>query len=290
MYQDCYYQVVNVSGTTTVEFTVPYLDNDYVRANSETTWTLWFDVLSISYPSNAGNAPIYMIMYRSASEDVQYYQPSDVTYTFTPQEFSSSCQPRIDFKRPFPMLHPGMSGYKTRGVVMGEEMRDMRDVIRVLQGGTSTAGINSADPMPLYTYGAANTITGLPLWCHLFRFWRGSCRVKFVVKNGSPTFMCCIDNSGIMLLTADFASSYINVCDVIIPYFCQLSFQDVRGIASSRPPDIQWNAAVSTGSTQGYYMVAAGEDFTVAYPMLPYSGTYATATVTGFAGAKTFYG
>jgi len=191
-WQSCYHRQVDISGATDTEFTIPFPFNTIIEGftTTETSWALYMSILSFSQPVSTATTPIYLMLYMSSAEDVEYFVPRDVAYTFTPLSF-----PRKDFSTPFEPLHASMRAYRQEKIVMGNPIRSMKDLFHILWPQTTTSGASVQLIVP-WTYAAANTINGMNLFNLLFLFCRGSLRVKTTQKVTNPLALFVTTETG----------------------------------------------------------------------------------------------
>jgi len=284
-WQNCYHKFIEVSGTTEASFFVPYPYGAIVQATTtaaSTGFSIYAQVVSWSQPVSTATTPIYMIIYKSAAEDVKYYAPISVEYTFTPESF-----PRKDFSIPFEPFNPSFTAYAHKGVVCGEEILTLRDMCHIMwaqQPATAGASIN---PSPVWTYGVSNVVlSGPPLFELMFLFKRGSYRLKVITQDGTRNVACMIHNSGQYAPTADMINGSVPVMEMSIPFYTYNAFQAIRQDADVYPNMI----TAANGGASTYYLHGCGDDFSLMYIFPPPPGSFSSpASTLGFVGLRTFF-
>jgi len=278
VWQNTYHKVVQISGATDVEFTVPYMAQGVLANSDDSSYSLWCTVLSFSQPVSTATTPIYMMVYKAAAEDVKFYQPQDLIATFTPESF-----PRKDFKKSFEPLHPSMRGYCQENICCGEEILSIRDLMHIMWPQTPLTTNAQTHSVVKWTYDASNVVNGINLYNMFYLFWRGSTNVKLVA--GTSNNIGCItmrDNEGYNLPVMDLMTSTIPVMDFSIPYYSGLAFQSIRGASNSDTPTFRYDAVSHTA----YYFIGAGDDYTTSYIFPPPAGMSLSAgnNLLGFRG------
>jgi len=282
-WQSCYHKEVHVTGHTIVEFTVPYMGENYLTPNQEHL-SLYMTVVSFSQPVSTSTAPIYVIGLKAGAEDRKYAYPSSGSYTFTPQY-----NPRKEFLKPFPTFAEGMYAFENTGVVT-EVVEDIRDIFHMMtpQNAQTTGIIN---PLPPWTFGSSNRVLGINLWMVFFKFYRGSIRVKGVTKNGVQQIMYACKSAGTPYPHGDMSSSANPSMGIELPYATGNAFGNVRGSTSDYI--YSPNLCVNTNASANYYLfTGAGDDFTPFYIFnVPSGALYDdTNTTVGWRGFSAYQG
>jgi len=277
VWQNSYHKIVQVSGATDVEFTIPYMDQYIIADSASSSYSLWCTVLSFSQPVSTATTPIYMMVYKAGAEDVKHYQPQDLVTTFTPESF-----PRKDFKKPFEPLHPSMRGYCQENICCGEEILSVRDLMHIMWPQTPLTTNAETYSVVKWTYDASNVVNGINLYNMFYLFWRGSTNVKLI--NGTNNVIGVLtmrDNSGFNLPVMDLMTSTIPVADFSIPYYSRLAFQSIRGASNPDTPTFRYDGVTHPA----YYFIGAGDDYTTSYIFPPPAGMSLSANnLLGFKG------
>jgi hypothetical protein len=271
-WQSCYHKIIDVQGDTEIEFTVPYCEKRVATSNaSGTTFGIYAKPMAWSTPDPSLSTPIYFNVYKSAASDFRVAGLRE-------QFFTPTHNPRADFAQDFPMFQDGMTGYDTQGLLFGEEYTTVREIIHRYTPLYATASSQTL-VWPGVQSGAF--ITGVQLWSLFYRFWRGSNRYKFLVKNN--THVECIS---VAMATGDFPGAYMTspnnaLLEAEVPYYYDALFQSTT---------VQGTPVLNMSTLGSKYLFrAAGDDFSFHWIRALPAGTFSgPAGGTGAAGLRTF--
>lgn len=241
--EQCYHKVVEVTGDTEVEFTLPYIQQG-IASNSSTTsgYSLMCDVVSFNEPEPVLATPIFLNVYRAAASDMQVGALMEV-------ELESN--PRADFKKDFPFFHDTQTLYEHDGFIWGEKYTSLREIMSryhaVAQSTTSVA------------VWAGTRSLGVEKWGRFFRFQRGSMRYKMITKPGTnATRVAYLANDAVRSLHG-FTLSMTNnpVIDVECPYYRQDLYGETLSNSSRK-------LYVTTSMTNPVWLTnSVGDDFSM---------------------------
>lgn len=269
-WQNCYHIVIDIQGDTEVEFTIPYVGKAVMKKPGDNNeFKLYFTVLSWSQPDPVASTPIYLNLYKAAAPDfrVACYMENQ----FTPQS-----NPREDFAKEFAPIHPSVKGYMTQNLVCGEEYTTIREIIhryaayRVID--STVQGVYEKTVV-------GSPRVGLELLGMLFRFWRGSIRVK--TFNNAPAFgAAAIVLDGLYVAGTAIENTNLPQLEFEIPYYTNALFNHTS--IQNDNNTVQFRAATSLVSAPGsptnsYFMKAAGDDFSFHFLCAPPVGFLAPA-------------
>jgi hypothetical protein len=258
-WQNCYHRIIDVQGDTEVEFTLPYSSSQIATksvVSDPDRFVLYAYPLSWSQPDLAVTAPIYMNVYTSASDDIEFRLLQDVMFQ------TNSC-PRNDFSKSFPPFHDSITSYGTTGLICGEKYTSVREVIHkysaVCDVMTYTGGIvavyNGTGNI------AKNVYNGVEMLGLVYCFHRGGRRFKFIPQDPSGTNVFIVSADDALIGTQQLfvkgvaISCSVNpVVEIDVPYNSRKLFE--------------FNNVVSGGYLYGgtktnnfYQLDAASDDF-----------------------------
>jgi len=178
-------------------------------------------------------------VYKAGGSDFRFGVLMDNAFTCTSRnldDFHCQSNPRVDFNKDFEPIHPSCTGYLTSNLVMGEEIKTLREILHRYHPYFQTIASGSA---PVY-YTQARTSTtifnGIEYWGLLFRFWRGSIRFKFIQNFQRVDGSVILKRNGatvsgtIINLNTPGATSVIQ-CEV--PHYNNELFSDTQVAANS---------------------------------------------------------
>jgi hypothetical protein len=293
----CYNKIVEVQGTTEVEFTVPYAQNSIMSTGVITNtpvWSVYVKILSWSQQVAAVSCPITIISYKAAASDMRYEGLLDVTYTASSARWVacskqvSTGNPREDFNHDFPPMHPSQMGYKHTAIVIGEETTTIRDQFhRIIPQGSHT-GNYGASIMPT-TAVSGTTWQGVDIWSIFYRFWRGSVNVKFInSRTTTTTYPCGAVSQSTGFLAPAFVGSACanptnNNLEYSVPFYEPVAYEPCNGTA-------YFNRTLLTQSNGNFYRCKGlGDDFSFHWLTAPPAGSFSnTANTAGVLGLVTF--
>lgn len=296
-WRNSYHRVVDISGDTEVDFTLPYAFQEAMkRTSNQGKFTLWFKILNWSVPDPVVTAPIALNIYKSGCRDFQFGQLMERSYTkpvaattvkFSPDDLVDMelhSNPREDFKVDFAPLHESMNGYQHDGLLMGEQFTSLREVVhKYTPYFTATNAFNTPVYAPLPD---ASHSLGLELIGQLYRFWRGSIRFNYIKGNATKNFALVVKDANAVetkfVHTAAFATNMNPAIEAEIPYWDSQYFR-----STGSNSDI----TVYVCGTGNFFMSkAAGDDFSFHFLKCPDARTTnATINNWGFSGLQNFF-
>jgi hypothetical protein len=264
VWQNCYHMIVDVQGDTEVEFTLPYCSSNISNETSGETeqFALVAFPLSWSQPDDSLTTPIYFNVYTAAANDIQFGGLVETWFEI------QSC-PRVDFVSDFQPFHSSVLSYDPVNVIYGERYTTIREIVHKYQA-MYPISFNAGIQIPAYAGGGNQVLgvwTGLEMVGQMFRFWRGSTRFKLLTPSINPMSLYVTKGSSILVGSA--VSSVVNQAQEIeIPYYDNRLYAD-----TSEYSDIVINVrtGLSTNSPLGFYLSAAGDDFSFHFQSMPRS-------------------
>jgi hypothetical protein len=281
-WQVCYHREVEIQGSSEVEISLPFLPSTFAspcQTTNTNTYKLCCKILSWSQPDNTLAMPIYINVYKSGGSDFKCAVPRDVKYTV------QSC-PREDFLKDFEPLQADMKSYSPENVIWGEEINTLRQVMHRYEPMS-----NVVDNLPLIPHVRTTGLIflGLDMICGFFRFWRGSVRWKVLDKKAATLTRW----TGVQIQTtattwfeqgSGIAGPQQSGAEASAPFYNPCVVEVCNSSAVMYPRFIR-----SVPTTNGYFMKAAGDDFSLHWLMLPPLGTYSINTVPGTYGTSGIY-
>jgi len=293
-WQNCHHRIVDIIGDSEVEFAVPYCSKYVSRRQTQSTAIgVYFAILSWSQPTPAATAPIYFAVYKAGGSDFQFGALKDMC-------FQTQSNPREDFNKEFDFFHPTMKGYKQDKLLFGEEYETVRECIHKYTCYGSAAYSNvygpahdggSSSVIPTYNTQRASGffIIGMEMWGLMFRFWRGSVRMKFIGRESLPSAVLRVNgtlmNTMILPTTTVIrslaGSGTICQLDMEVPYYHNVLFEQTLST-----PENTVVVDVTNNSTPEPNVIlckAAGDDFSYHWLVAPpdnfLNPTYFTTSV-----------
>jgi len=270
-WQSGYHKIVDINGTTRVDFTIPYSDHSpMMRTGQVPDFVLWMAVLSFSQPVSTGPTSIDVLSYKAAGPDFRVASPRDLQVTFTPNSI-----PREDFKVDFLPLHPSMKQYIIDGLTAAESPESIRDLTHVMYSyGAPSGSSGDITIWPRWSYGVANTYNGIYLWQIFYLFRRGGFRLKYFNKNQNNVGIFLKDpNSGYWMTTTDTTSAVKPTGELEMPQITGATFGLNRNL--SYPAGVNytdWTYKFS-GTTTVQTFIGGDDSFCYSYIFPPPSGT-----------------
>jgi hypothetical protein len=255
-WQSCYHMVVDVQGDTEVELSVPYFPHTVIADANVGNTKLFVSLVSYSQPTPGVVTPIYLNCYGAMGSDFELYAPVDKIFstTFIPQS-----NPRLDFQKDFPYIHPSMTGYKTSGFVIGERVTTIRDLMHRYQP-VGPVGVGTRlFPRPTYC-GRGNLGTGLFIGLEslglMFRYYRGSVRFKILqLDELSRSVLVFRQDTGAATSAFTASSSSNPLVEFEVPWYEKALY-----LSTSQNNEPQYTIAQPKGDAV-YEVKAAGDDF-----------------------------
>jgi hypothetical protein len=266
-WEKCWHQTVDVTGPGDHEVFVADPTQGFARNMNDSgidSWCLWMQPISFSSPLGYAT-PIKWAVYQAAAEDVLYYMPRDVAVTFHPES-----NPREEFKKEFPPLHPGMKLYAPSGVLPStySDIRELMKTKYCLATKAQTTALTMEFPTQ-YVSDADNVVWGLDMLNLLYLFRRGSVVVKAGTKDVTPgmTMMMTDQNSGTYTPYAGIASQSAPVVEMKAPFYGDTSVINMR--LPNTFPENERPRFVFSPRGQMCIWGGAGDDYTVSHLMWP---------------------
>jgi len=285
-FQFCHHQIVDVIGPTDHEVFVPQMLKSYSedRNNEEEVWGIFLQCVSFSAPLGTAS-PIFVTMYYSAAEDVQYASPIDYTMTFTAES-----NPRAEFKHPFAPLHADMTMFTQVGV-LPDTYNDIRQLMKTKYALAKVAN-NGIIVYPSQYAVGSNVLEGLMVWNSMYLFRRGSICFKVNCRDPAVTGLIVpSDLSQRLSSTADIMTSAAPAAELKIPMYGTRYCKVIRSkdINQACNAVVKWS--FNTASDNALIWSSAGDDYAVSHLQYPdYAPTFSTTnpTTTGI-GLAVFY-
>lgn len=289
-WENCYHKVVDVQGDTEVEFKLPYM-NPYVAESTRLpsqTPCVWVKVLSWSTPNPSVPAPITLTVYKAGDKDMQFGCPVDKCVKL-------ESNPRVDFASDFEFMDAHMSNYKHAGIVFGENIESVRDIIHRLAPQYTLAANTNFKP---YLVNGVGTAPGnyyhLEMWGLLYKFYRGSIRLAVHGKKNTavssltlklPTYAGYTE---VWLPFAKMSDKNQGLMQIEIPWYSQKPFMPtVPSTYSGEGPPIE----VRYSSTETAFLFkGAGDDFSFGFLMPPLTAPLPSPTSYGAPALGAFFG
>lgn len=270
-YNSCYYQIVEIQGSTEVELLLPYPYNTVMMPTVSTSpnlFGLYAQILAWSQESTSATTPIYLNLYKAAAEDVQFGGLRDMAYVCT------SC-PRSDFNKGFRPIHPSITGYSHEGLVLGDRITNIKDYMHcyrpdsTISAGGSTGRIIGFNGNGAMTTGT--TMAGPELFGIFYRFWRGSWRFKSFGKQSNPgrftsMYQDTTYNGNGPFQGISVQSEFNSTTECEIPYYDPAAFEQVAN------PCYYQRVINITAEANEFLCAAEGDDFTFGWLVLPPPG------------------
>lgn len=287
-WQDLYHVVVDIQGDTDVEMMVPYcFQSVMARTQNNFGYSLWYKILAWSSPDPAVSAPIYINVYKSGCEDMQFGQLMERTYiqpaVVTQDYVEVQSNPRDDFKKNFNPLQESMVGYTHDSLVMGEQFTTLREVLHKF---TPYYQVQNTYTIPTYDPTPDGTRSlGIEQIGQLFRFHRGSIRVNLI--KADPTKSCALivkDTNSLetrYVHTAAFGTNVSPAIEAEIPYWSNVLFQE-----NQVPSPLVFAAC---GAGPWFYSKAAGDDFSFHFLTCPLALPTNVTNAYGYGALQAFF-
>lgn len=289
-------RVIDVKGDTVVDFTVPYLYLTLYRPTPLNLANLYprifiQQLINVVGPSIDTDPKIYLVMWRSAGEDFRLHQlvartlplpgaedtDFDSIDELSTDEYIAQMDVQSDFKKVFDPLIEGCCFTREHGTVNGENINSLHDILKRYSTHLPNAAIQdplSSFPDPIIGLG------GIDYVARIFKYWRGSRRLKAVVnpeKYGGwlPITM----QNGLNGTNAynGMTGTYVSTWQALepeVPWYSTVPFApvnvDAAHFASIDYPEglytpIDFVAAIADSARY----ISAGDDFTFGFLVAP---------------------
>jgi len=277
-------RIVDVRGDTEYEFTVPYLWPTMYRPLSESgalPRILIQQLIPIVGPSFEEDPQIYLAVWRAAGEDIRFNQLCSydsnsygATQTFNqPPVYQAQMDPTQCFKKTFNPIVDGSFFIREQGTISGEMINSLHDIVKRYVGGLQQPPIIGDR---VITYPDVSQYGAYHSFARIFKYWRGSRRLKALVKSDpnlwyytvleNPT--ASFDSGNAIAFTSSTTWPMIGI---EIPWYSSLPFIPVD--STSVPVyDLADNPRNPLVTDYGSYLktyLSAGDDFTYGVLIAP---------------------
>lgn len=286
-WENCYHKIVDVQGSTECEFQVPYLDQTVMTTNfANNNFYLMCAVISFVQPNATATTPIIINTYKAVSSDFQWGGLID--YSFVAQS-----NPRKDFQSVFDPIHPSMTGYEPRNLCLGETYKSLREVLHKYHPYFNESPLYSdyrVYAQTPYLIGTQQLLFGIEMWGMLFKYWRGSIRMKILQYDVGKSQCVTWNKDDSTYLVATTISAPTNpVLEAEIPYYYGDLFLPTRYITTA---PIKGNVSQSNANSN-YLMKSIGDDFSFHFLLPVMNGSFIktdpTMVTIGQPGLQAFY-
>jgi len=283
-WENCYHVVVDIQGDTEVEFTVPYIGHSVMKKSGENSeFGIWMQILSWSQPDMAAVTPIYVNVYKAGADDFQFG-------CLLESAFVTQANPREDFAKPFEPIHPSCLGYAPKNLVCGEEYTTMREIVHRYHA----YYLVNKDYRQVYIKPIVEPETaqfGLEKFGLIFRFWRGSIRVRGLTKNWCPTGAVGVQIDTEQVVGTSIANMQLPQLDAEIPFYTNALMNHNSAQADESVTGYSLRCGSNNASTEElvFLLKSAGDDFSFHFLKAPSAG-YFTPVVSpsGIPGLQVF--
>jgi len=270
-WQVCYHKVVEVQGSTEVDFTIPYCPN-FPAAQTTTTdvpYSLFVAQLAWSQSDSLVSTPIYLNTYKAGGSDFRVGGPRDCAYTIQSTKVDNvtyetqSC-PRMDFNMDFEAIHPSITGYMQDNLLFGEEILTVREMIHKMT--PMYSNITLDEPIWNITRGSTASLTGVDMWGLFYRFWRGGVKYKLMQKVGQKyrgLFQSAPNSTTGYFHGFGVSAPNMNSCEADFPYYEPVLFETTCSVALKK------RQITSPGTDSAYILKGCSDDFSFHWLMLP---------------------
>lgn len=278
---NCYHKVVDIQGDTEVEFTIPYCPS-LVSQRTQSGYQVFginFTVLTWSQPDNVISAPIHLNVYKAGDTDFKFGGLKETA-------FLVQSNPRSDFKNMFKPFHESFKGYGQTNLLYGEEYTTLREVLHRF------AAIKQASSIDISAWSQSgnlsnNLYTGMELFALLFRFYRGSIRMKLINSNPATTqaaiFEEVVDSSTVVYYGTNISSTTNPLIEVELPYYSN------QLMLPTTPGGIVQGRKLKTTDNGSFIFTSAGDDFSLHFLRGVPPGSFQPLSVgEGYAGFITY--
>lgn len=292
LWEECYHKVIDIQGDTEVEFTIPYVGATaaYIRTQEKPNPYVMMQLLSVSVPDATIPAPIYVNVYKAGGSDFKVGMLTESARLYpnptTLRDGTSivlQSNPRADFNKMFEPLHPSMTGYDQQNLLYGEHYTTLREIIHryhPYKECSSTEEIRPYDTLGITYDSGRRAFTGLEFFGLIFKFFRGSIRMKFIPKiNEYATMYTHNTFCGTILGVAN--SSPMNpVLEAEIPWYTNDLFAETLAPVVDKEGAAKLPIVKISGSNK-YLLKAAGDDFSFHFLRGIHTGLTVQSSTTG---------
>jgi len=289
--------VVDVKGDTFTEVTIPYL-NPLVWTYTGTfvvppTPRLYIKMITdIQGPALADTPRIYLNIWRSGAEDIQFMGPRNPYFIYNSELRKkkliqsvpkAQCTISTRFKSKFDPILPGSSfsgEFKTCQAELPIRISDLMKQWRPMNPLLYGSIVDSVLPWYSSDSQGQDLYNPLSFFGHLFAFWRGSRRWRFQANDGDTMTFADANLLGTEVnppsaaLTVNCSSLVRRVNDVEVPWMCQVPYTFTT-MFLNLPFHHTWQlpcyglAHQTSTFTPDTMCLAAGDDFQYLYLLPP---------------------
>lgn len=272
---NCYHRIIDIQGDTDFEMTVPYAESVVAQTAIGSNWSLYYKTLSWSEPKPEVEAPIYLCVYKAGASDFQFGVPLETTFVHAGAEAQREegedvhlqSDPRVDFTRDFEPIHPSVTAYSHNSVLFGEEITSMKEL-------TSRYHPHSSDTKTTNVLFDYISNSGFEQYRHLYRFWRGSIRVRYLYKNTVAWLSAyLVTSNDQVIFGTTIKNNLLAQLELEAPYYSNQIFSNANGST----PNAMW---VKTGSASKFTTKGGGNDFRYHFLKSPPPGAFTPQTST----------
>lgn len=285
-WENCYHKVVDVQGDTQVDFTLPYMTPyvvDSTRFPSQTP-CVWVKILGWSTPNPTVSAPITLIVYKAGDKDMQFGCPLE-------KSINLESNPRVDFAKDFAFLHDHMTNYKHDGIVFGENLISVRDIVHRLAPYHVISPTETVKPYD--TAGMNGQFMHLEMWGQIFKFYRGSIRVAFLGKSNNQVSAVNLRTPNAAgypnywLPFAKFGDKNMGILQVEVPWYCSRPYIPTAPTTTGTETHPLEVCMCSTEKAQ--VLKGAGDDFSFGFLMPPLEWPHEPSGSIGVSALRSYY-
>lgn len=289
-----YHEFVDVQGDTEFETVLPYVYDKMMSTYGTGTigLNLMCTVISWSQPDDAQSCPIFLNIYKAAGSDFQWGEMQEMylqttSLAYEPEyvmDFQTESDPRADFARDFPTMHPSHTGFQHDKLVMGEQFTHMGEMIhRATNYYKMTVNNDTVAYNRVGVIQNAHVIfLGIEaLGLEFFSYWRGSITMRLIENystnppNSKACFYSRFDNTAINF-GVDISTQPSPIMELQIPYYysdlMKSSKYPVSNTNDSSALTVGWTAKWSTYPTtiraNCFLQKSGGDDFKFFFPTL----------------------
>jgi hypothetical protein len=282
-WEDCYHVIVEVNGDTQKMFTIPYMSKRFADRNDiHELPKLYMTVLGYNQPDMSLDTPIFLVGYRAAGSD---YSWGTILDTVTVE-----CNVQEDFREEFEPFHPSLTGFKESGLLFGENITTLRQLIHRYTPCCSYETNTTTEKLLTYqTGGYLSPVTGYTVFVgleqigRLFSFWRGSIRLKMLQYESN--YRCLIVGTDQGICAGTSISTTTNpVTELDVPFYSNSAFCSTRSWYVDESLTYLLSTAGTPLKNAAFILKAAGDDFSFHFPVPQKSAPFSTTSVyaTGF--------
>lgn len=254
-WQNCYHKVVDIQGDTEIDFVVPYTDRRLGQTNPGVKpFLVYWKTLNWSQADPAVSSPIFFNVYVAGASDFQFGGMKEVG-------FEVQSNPRADFSKDFAQFAPDITGYTHDKMIYGERYTSVREMAHRY---SAYFEINTTTNLPAwstdnygYGYGA---VIGIEMLGLIYRFWRGSIRMRFINYGGNingtdAIIMFDPDGGPMPFIGTSLAMPIKPDIEVEVPYYAPRMWNGTKNLTN------QSSILKVTPSPAKWMFKAAGDDF-----------------------------